>query len=370
MNNKKGINASNKISRHIMFQYILSLLGFIIAIFAVYLIAWFICMQFTWHGDELLYRVLQALKKYAPVIDLVLVLIGLTALTYHYFLKLLGYLEEVTKAAQQISQLTEAPVMLSDELKDIQDKLNMARQQSLRSAAEAREAEQRKNDLIVYLAHDLKTPLTSVIGYLALLKEERHISPELQERYINIAFDKSVRLEELINEFFDITRFNLTHLTLEKETINLTMMLEQIAYEFNPVLAEKDLAWDMQLEPGIMILCDSDKLERVFDNLFRNAISYSYKNSHILVSMKENEGSAIINVKNHGRTIPSENLSRIFEQFFRVDSSRSSSTGGSGLGLAIAKEIVELHGGTIVAQSFNESITFTVTLPLQCKENT
>ena len=179
---------------------------------------------------------------------------------------------------------------------------------------------------------------------------------------------KQLRLEDLVNEFFDITRFNLTALTLEWERIDLTRMLSQIVSEFTPIFGGKGLFWQTDLAPGVELICDPDKLERVLDNLIRNAINYSYENSAISLAMSAQAESVQIVVKNHGRTIPPDKLGRIFEQFFRLDSSRSSSTGGAGLGLAISKEIVELHHGTIHAASENESIAFTVRLPLDCQK--
>ena len=227
----------------------------------------------------------------------------------------------------------------------------------------AREAEQRKNDLVVYLAHDLKTPLTSVIGYLTLLEESPELSAGQRAKYVSITLDKAYRLEQLINEFFDITRFNLTALTLETERINLSRMLEQITDEFLPVMEEKDLHWEADIPPDIMLLCDPDKLERVLDNLIRNAINYSYPKSAIHLTLEKQKTQVCLRIKNHGKTISADKLPHIFEQFYRLDSSRASSTGGAGLGLAIAKEIVELHRGTITAESFDESITFTILLP-------
>lgn len=284
-------------------------------------------------------------------------------ITYRSLSIPLNYLDEVVKAAEALTRPTETPIQLSDELESVQNQLNLARETALRSAAQAKEAEQRKNDLIVYLAHDLKTPLTSVIGYLTLLRDEPQISQELRARYTGIALEKAERLEDLINEFFDITRFNLTALTLEPERINLSRMLEQITNEFNPILSEKELYWHTEIAPGIEILGDSGKLERVFDNLIRNAVNYGYEKTEIFLSMRKRNNQVEIKVQNHGKTIPKDKLERIFEQFFRLDSSRSSSTGGAGLGLAISKEIVELHGGTIAAASENESISFTVLLP-------
>ena len=242
--------------------------------------------------------------------------------------------------------------------------MNIVREGALRSAMYAKEAEQRKNDLIVYLAHDLKTPLTSVIGYLSLLRDEPQISPEMRAKYTGIALEKAERLEALINEFFEITRFNLTQLSLRLEEVNLTRLLEQVTFEFQPILAEKGLSLSLQFTPDVILACDPEKLELVFDNLLRNAVNYSNPNTPIGVTMLKEKDAVIVSVENQGRTIPQDKLDQIFEQFFRLDSSRSSSSGGAGLGLAIAKEIVERHNGIIRAQSAKERITFTVTLPL------
>ena len=148
-------------------------------------------------------------------------------------------------------------------------------------------------------------------------------------------------------------------------------MLEQITSEFEPVLAEKELRWNLQIAPEVRISGDADKLERVFDNLIRNAINYSYPGTEIRLKMLLPEAGrqAELVMENRGKTIPPERLSHIFEQFFRVDAARSSATGGAGLGLAIAKEIVELHGGTIMAESADERIRFVLRLPVEeCAE--
>lgn len=353
----------SRLSRQILMQYLLSVVGFVAGLLLLYLLSWGFFTRFTWQGSDPVYQVLKLLQETSLIWMPILIAIGIVWITYRFLSRPLHYLEEVVQAAEQLAQPERGPVELSEALKSVQDELNLVREQALRSANAAREAEQRKNDLIVYLAHDLKTPLTSVIGYLTLLQDEPEISAALRAKYTGIALNKAERLEELINEFFEITRFNLTHLTLETESVNLTRMLEQITYEFRPALAEKGLQIDTRLEPGVELLCDPDKLERVFDNLLRNAVNYSYPDSHILVSMARRGDRAVVQVQNHGKTIPPEKLERIFEQFFRLDSSRGSKSGGAGLGLAIAREIVELHHGTIHADSRSETVAFTVTLP-------
>ena len=364
-----------------MLRYALSMIVFVIGLILFVAICWYLCSLRTWYYYEPLYHVLVLVRDYLILIMIAIILMGWTLITYHFINLPLRYLDEIIDASGKLIASCEDPVRLSDVLTDVEKQLNQFRLQGLQAQALAREAEQRKNDLVIYLAHDLKTPLTSVIGYLSLLQDEPQISSKLRARYTGIALDKALRLEDLISEFFDITRFNLTTLTLEPEQVNLSRMLEQITYEFLPVLSDKGLSWQLDIQPDIQLNCDPDKLQRVFDNLIRNAVNYSYPDSAISLSMRTAEKGSVkalnsqpapasgqnpwieVKVSNHGKTIPPEKLGRIFEQFFRLDSSRSSTTGGAGLGLAISKEIVELHGGRIQAESADEQIVFTLWLP-------
>ncbi len=256
-------------------------------------------------------------------------------------------------------------ISLSPELIAIERKMNQLKYRMEKQKSDMLLSEKRKNDLIMYLAHDLKTPLASVIGYLNLLRDEGEISGELREKYLDISLGKAERLEELINEFFEIARYNLSDITLQYSRINFSRLLEQLVYEFGPMLAEKNLTVSLQMEEDILFSCDADKMQRVFDNLLRNAVLYSFRDTEIRITAEQQKYALIVRFSNHGNPISKEKLERLFEQFYRLDTARSTESGGcAGLGLAIAKQIVELHNGTITAKSEAEVIEFTVTLPV------
>lgn len=242
----------------------------------------------------------------------------------------------------------------------LQIKTDMQRQEQI-----LKEESQRKSDLITYLAHDLKTPLTSVMGYLSLLDEAPDMPEAQKEKYIHVALTKAERLENLIAQFFEITQFNLHNMILEKEHLDLAYMLMQMTEEFYPVLSAHGNTVDLQVDEALAIYGDGDKLARVFNNILKNAVAYSYENSVIVIRGYFEQGMAVISFENHGRTIPKQKLDLIFEKFFRLDEARRSNTGGAGLGLAIAREIVELHKGSICAKSQEEKTTFQVTLPVE-----
>lgn len=221
----------------------------------------------------------------------------------------------------------------------------------------------RKNDLVAYLAHDLKTPLTSVIGYLSLLDEAPDMPLEQKAKYTHIALDKAYRMENLVNEFFEIARYNLQQINLQKEKIDLYYMLVQMTDEFFPILSAKGNSITLCANENLTVNGDPVKLARVFNNILKNAAAYSDPDTPITITAGEENGSMVIAVQNQGPTIPPEKLSTIFEKFYRLDEARTTEKGGAGLGLAIAKEIVTLHGGTITAHSADHTTVFRVTLP-------
>ncbi len=255
-------------------------------------------------------------------------------------------------------------IELPKELADLENKLNYLKMRNEKNERLAKESIEKKDELIIYLAHDIKTPLTSMIGYLSLLEEIEDMPKRKQRKYIKIALEKSYKLEELVNELFETARFNSEKIILEKEDVNLSLMLEQIIDDFYPTLKELNKEIHLEGKKNLSIFVDPLKMARVFNNLIKNAINYSNKTKDIWIEVKEENKQVTIKIINQGSEIPQEKLDRIFEKFYRLDASRNSKTGGSGLGLAIAKEIVLLHGGTIEAKSKKQETIFEVTLPL------
>lgn len=291
-------------------------------------------------------------------------LIIVLSLLYKLLNKIFSYVFAVSESADKLFDKNVEYINLPPEMVEVEKKLNNFKTEAIKNERLARENEQKKDELIVYLAHDIKTPLTFMIGYLSLLSEIKDMPQEQRNRYIDIALDKSYRLEDLINELFDVARFNSEKIVLEKEEINLNLMLEQIADDFYPTLKEMNKKINFTSDEKTILYADPDKLSRVFNNLIKNAVNYSKENTDIDISILNKENQATVKITNKGKQIPKEKLDKIFEKFYRLDSSRTSKTGGSGLGLAIAKEIVELHGGRIYAESDMKETTFSVILPI------
>ena len=277
--------------------------------------------------------------------------------------KMVKYLNQVETGIDNIVLDSADSIHMITELKPIETRLNEIKQILKKQEQEVIEGEKKKNDLIVFLAHDLKTPLTSIVAYLTMLDSYQDMPEEERQRYTHIALEKSIRLGELISEFFEITKFNLQDIVLEPVELNLSMMLEQLADELYGVLREKNLTCEVEAAEDMVVYGDADKLARVFDNILRNVVSYCYPNTKIRIQAEMTEEGNRIVFSNRGKQIPKEQLGTIFEKFYRLDEARHSTTGGAGLGLAIAKEIVELHGGTIWAESDDKETRFIVTLP-------
>ncbi len=332
-----------------------------VALFA--LLANIIAHSTIWQ-PSIIYDFLSLIRQNALVLLIGLYVFIAFFILYHYWGETAGYMEEIVGASKTLVSPDEELIHLSPLLRQVEDRMNQIKQTALRNERAARDEVQRKNDLIVYLAHDIKTPLTSVIGYLSLLDEAQDMPPQQRAKYLGLTLEKAYRLDQLVDEFFEITRFNIAHISLNRTRINLSMMLHQMADEFYPMLAPQHKTAVVQAPEELMLWGDPDKLSRVFNNILKNAMVYSYHDCAIEISAVQQGENAVIRFANQGDPIPKEKLGMIFEKFFRLDAARSTNTGGAGLGLAIAKEIVSAHDGTISVTSDAQKTVFTVVLPI------
>lgn len=269
-------------------------------------------------------------------------------------------------AAHLVDRLIEHPenvANLDGTFLEVEGAINRVRNRERQVADALRDEARRKDDLVTYLAHDLKTPLASVVGYLSLLEEAPDLPVEQRARFTGIALDKAHRLDALIEEFFDITRFDFHDIVLTRGYVDLALLLAQVADEFYPILTEQGKSVEVEATASLIVLIDGDKMARVFNNVMKNAIAYSYEGSTIRIFAEQTSDSVVVRFENQGDPIPAPKLGMIFEKFYRLDAARATNRGGAGLGLAIAKEIVAAHGGTISCASTPEATVFTIELP-------
>ncbi len=276
------------------------------------------------------------------------------------------YISRISAAIQNISEgdlNTSVDVKGDDEFTAMAVNLNKMVGDIRNLMDKEREAERTKNELITNVAHDLRTPLTSIIGYLELLSGDVEIPTEMQKKYIDIAYAKSKRLEKLIEDLFGFTKMNYGKVTMHVSKVDIVKLLSQLLEEFYPSFKDKDLSYELQSNvPGKIITADGNLLARLFDNLINNAIKYGAEGKRVLVNVHAEDEVVTVSVTNYGYVIPAEELPLLFNKFYRVEQSRSSNTGGTGLGLAIAKNIVDMHGGTIQVTSDMNGTVFTVRL--------
>ena len=313
--------------------------------------------------EEAVYFYWDSIGDYAD-----LIIIGAMAVAFFVmFYFLLGsfskYFEEIDNAASALVRRDGSAIHMSRELAALEDKFNRVQDTLEQQFEDIQTAEKKKDELVLYLAHDIRTPLTSVIGYLTLLCEMPDLTKEQQDKFIQVTLEKANRLEVLVNEFFDITRFNRQDIVVAKKKIDLYYMLQQLADEVYPIAAAQHKTVMVSADENCRIYGDADKLARVFNNILKNAISYSDAGSEIRIEAVETETDTVICFTNHGQTISVKEQEVIFDKFYRRDEARQSNSGGAGLGLAIAKELVDLHGGTIGVESRDGTTVFTVRIP-------
>ena len=303
------------------------------------------------------------------LVTIVYVLIGIVMFAITFLLmqeKSIRYIDRISAAMQNISEgdlNTTVEVIGDDEFSGMAANLNKMVEDIRELMDKERESERTKNELITNVAHDLRTPLTSIIGYLGMLSGPAQMSPEMQKKYIDITYTKAKRLEKLIEDLFGFTKLNYGKISMKISKVDIIKLLSQLLEEFYPNFEEKNLSYELQSNvPAKVISADGNLLARLFENLVGNAIKYGADGKRILVRVHATEQIVTVSVTNYGYVIPKDELPLIFDKFYRVEQSRSTNTGGTGLGLAIAKNIVDMHGGTIGVTSDLNGTVFTVRL--------
>lgn len=311
----------------------------------------------------------QAIEKQHTAVVLLYLILGILLFSVTFMIlqePYIRYISRISEAVQNISEgnlNTVIDVIGDDEFSSMAANLNHMAADIKKLMEKERESERTKNELITNVAHDLRTPLTSIIGYLELLAGNQQVPADMQNKYIEIAYGKSRRLQKLIEDLFGFTKLNCGKIAMHVGQIDIVKLLGQLVEEAYPNFVEKGLSYDLQSNvPAKIINADGNLLARLFDNLIGNAIKYGADGKRVLVKIHAEGETVTVSVTNYGYVIPADELPLIFNKFYRVEQSRSSSTGGTGLGLAIAKEIVDMHGGTISVASDLNGTVFTVKL--------
>lgn len=280
--------------------------------------------------------------------------------------KKMDYLKNITDGLIEISKGNlehRVKKIGEDELSVLADNINYMAEELKNQIERERKTERTKNELITNVSHDLRTPLTSIMGYLGLIKNKKYENEQQMDEYLDIAFNKSEKLKELMEDLFQYTKLSNKGIELHKEDVALNEFVDQLVEEFVPIFEENNLILVKDVtKEKVVVNIDTNMILRVLENLLTNAVKYSHKPSKVVIKLAKSEQEVLIMVKNKGDNIPKEDLNKLFERFYRRDKSRASTNGGSGLGLAIVKSIVELHGGKIWAECEGEDITFGVKL--------
>ncbi len=314
--------------------------------------------------------VLQANDRTTLFLTLLYILIGILIFSVSFALmqhRQVQYMQKLSIAMHKISNgdlTTTVDIEGDNELSQMAMELNQMAEQVRSLMEREREAERTKNDLITNVAHDLRTPLTSIIGYLELLSSNRPLDEEMRKKYLSIAYQKSCHLQVLIEDLFGFTSLGYGKITAKMTELDIVNLLAQLLDEFYPIFEQNHLEYSYNTNVSSKIIVgDGTLLARLFDNLLNNAVKYGNDGKMINVILNAEETAVTIQVINFGSIIPANELNTIFEKFYRMEQSRSTQTGGTGLGLAIAKNIVDVHNGSITAESSLNGTIFKVVLP-------
>ena len=318
----------------------------------------------------------QALQRFAlgsTISVLLFVLLGILLFSLIFLLlqrKMARDIETIARAVKQISEgdlSTRLELEGEGELTDIAENLNRMEEDIQELIDKERTSEQSKTDLITNVAHDLRTPLTSILGYLELLRKNQKLSPEMQQKYLDIAYNKSVRLQKLIEELFGFTKLSYGKINMNVAKVDIVELLAQLLEESYPNFQKNGLSYDFVSNRKSQIIeADGDLLARLFDNLIGNAIKYGKEGKRVRVNLRADREIVTIKIVNYGYVIPANELPLIFDRFYRTDHSRTNASGpgGTGLGLAIVKNITDMHHGTVSVSSDLSGTVFTVRLKI------
>ena len=364
MKNNRNRHFHTRVVTNILYSTIVSCLVVVFLVTNLTMIA-----NYITDSKEKIHPFFQMIAEFDIVMVILYVLFGIFIFSVTFLFlqeKTMRYIERLSDAVRNISDgdlNTTVEVVGDDEFSYIAENLNKMTADIRQLMDKERESERSKNELITNIAHDLRTPLTSIIGYLELLTSGTQLPPELERKYIEIAYSKTKRLEKLIEDLFGFTKMTYGKMAMHVGSVDIVKLLSQLLEEFYPSFADKNLSYEIQSNvPAKVITADGNLLAHLFDNLIGNAIKYGADGKRVLVKVSAGEEIVTVSVTNYGYVIPEDELPLIFEKFYRVEQSRSTNTGGTGLGLAISKSIVDMHGGTITATSDLKGTVFTVKL--------
>lgn len=338
-------------------------------------------INFLLSAAYLLYSTLSFKYIFKNLINIVgmqpfIIISGVLLFILYFFLltqKLFRYIEEISTTLQKAAHENfdiKIPVRSADELGDLAENINQMTLRLKDLIEIERNSEKLRTELVTSMSHDLRTPLTSVLGYLGLIVNCQYKDEKGLKHCAEIAFNKAQKLQKLIDELFEFTLLSYGSIKINSTAINLNELLEQLVEEFFPVFQYSNIECRLSLcKSRIIVAADGDMLARVFDNLIANAIRYSHDSKYMDVELTKDNFTAVAAITNYGAPIPPDSLPHVFEKFYRVEQSRSEATGGAGLGLAIAKNIIDLHNGSISVSSDKNKTTFEVTLKLMENPN-
>lgn len=314
----------------------------------------------VWDKSDLIYKLYLNLKH----LIIPIWIFGILVIIMFFWRKTFIYINKIILETSKLNDGDNNYISLPNELSQIEKSVNSIKKEAVKNKQSALLAENKQNELIVYLTHDLKTPLTSIIGYLDLLQNSKNLKDEDKEKYLKIINNKALSLENLIDELFELTKLNNNVIETNNQKIDVNLLIGQIVDDFYPILKSFNKEINILENGHIYFLGNPQEIYRAFNNIIKNSIYYSYDKSIIKIKISVENEYGLVTISNQCRHYTKAEINKIFEKFYRGDESRNSVSGGSGLGLAIAKQIIELSNGKIEVSSKGENIEFKIKLKI------